>query len=91
MRGSGMTTSSLILNALVCLAIAAVRARSREREVMRHVIAGRPNKLIADALDISVRTVEVHRARLFDKMKVKSAVELANLVRGAGASVSSAE
>ena len=63
----------------------------REREVMRHVIAGRPNKLIADALDISVRTVEVHRARLFDKMNVKSAVELANLVRGAGASAGSAE
>jgi two-component system response regulator DctR len=53
----------------------------REREVMHLVIAGRPNKLIADALDISVRTVEVHRARVFDKMNVKSAVELANLLR----------
>jgi len=52
----------------------------REREVMRLVIEGRPNKLIADALDISVRTVEVHRARVFDKMDVKSAVELANLL-----------
>lgn len=54
----------------------------REREVMRWVIAGLPNKLIADRLDISVRTVEVHRARVFDKMNVKSAVELANLLRG---------
>jgi two-component system response regulator DctR len=53
----------------------------REREVMHLVIEGRPNKLIADALDISVRTVEVHRARVFDKMDVKSAVELANLLR----------
>jgi two-component system, LuxR family, response regulator DctR len=53
----------------------------RERAVMRLVIAGLPNKLIADELDISVRTVEVHRARVFDKMEVKSAVELANLVR----------
>lgn len=52
----------------------------REREVMRLVIDGRPNKLIADELDISVRTVEVHRARVFDKMNVKSAVELANLL-----------
>jgi two-component system, LuxR family, response regulator DctR len=52
----------------------------REREVMRLVVEGRPNKLIADALDISVRTVEVHRARVFDKMDVKSAVELANLL-----------
>ena len=50
----------------------------REREVMRLVVEGRPNKLIADELAISVRTVEVHRARLFDKMTVKSAVELAN-------------
>jgi two-component system response regulator DctR len=53
----------------------------REREVMALVIAGKPNKLVADALGISVRTVEVHRARVFDKMKVKSAVELANLLR----------
>ena len=53
----------------------------REREVMRLVIDGKPNKLVADALGISVRTVEVHRARVFDKMKVRSAVELANLLR----------
>ena len=53
----------------------------RERDVMRLVIEGRPNKLIADALGISVRTVEVHRARVFEKMDVKSAVELTNLLR----------
>jgi two-component system, LuxR family, response regulator DctR len=52
----------------------------REREVMNLVVEGKPNKLIADALDISVRTVEVHRARVFEKMNVKSAVELANLL-----------
>ncbi|MEW6707994.1 MAG: response regulator [Pseudomonadota bacterium] len=56
----------------------------REREVMQLVIEGRPNKLIADALAISVRTVEVHRARVFEKMHVKSAVELANLLREHG-------
>ncbi|MBT9507488.1 response regulator [Rhodoferax sp.] len=55
----------------------------RERDVMRLVVEGLPNKLIADRLDISVRTVEVHRARVFDKMEVKSAVELANLLRNA--------
>jgi two-component system response regulator DctR len=53
----------------------------RERDVMKLVAKGLPNKLIADELDISVRTVEVHRARVFDKMDVKSAVELANLLR----------
>ena len=54
----------------------------RERDVMRLVVEGRPNKLIADELDISVRTVEVHRARVFEKMEVRSAVELANALRG---------
>ena len=54
----------------------------REREVMLLVVQGLPNKLIADQLNISVRTVEVHRARVFEKMNVKSAVELSNLLRG---------
>jgi two-component system response regulator DctR len=58
-----------------------VELTDRERDVMRLVVEGLPNKLIADQLDISVRTVEVHRARVFDKMEVKSAVELANLLR----------
>ncbi|MDP2419025.1 MAG: response regulator, partial [Hydrogenophaga sp.] len=49
----------------------------RERAVMDLVVAGLPNKLVADQLGISVRTVEVHRSRVFDKMAVKSAVELA--------------
>jgi two-component system response regulator DctR len=53
----------------------------REHEVMTRVIQGLPNKLIADQLGISVRTVEVHRARVFEKMGVKSAVELSNAIR----------
>ena len=66
-----------------------VRARvheltEREQAVMRLVIDGLPHKLIADELTISVRTVEVHRARVFDKMQVKSAVELANVLRELG-------
>ncbi|MEY2622198.1 MAG: hypothetical protein RIT26_2018 [Pseudomonadota bacterium] len=56
----------------------------REHEVLSRVVQGLPNKLIADELGISVRTVEVHRARMFEKMGVKSAVELTNLVRGTG-------
>ena len=56
----------------------------RERGVMQLVVEGVPNKLIADQLDISVRTVEVHRARVFDKMQVKTAVELANLLKTGG-------
>ena len=48
---------------------------------MQLVARGLPNKLIADALNISVRTVEVHRARTFEKMGVRSAVDLINTLR----------
>lgn len=65
--------------------VAGVEARlasltQREQDVMRLVVEGLPNKLIADKLTISVRTVEVHRSRVFDKMEIKSAVELSNLL-----------
>jgi two-component system response regulator DctR len=52
----------------------------REKEVMELILAGKFNKVIADALNISMRTVEVHRARVFEKMEVRSAVELAQLL-----------
>ena len=52
----------------------------REQAVMQLIAAGLPNKLVADQLQISVRTVEVHRARIFDKMGVKSVVELVRLL-----------
>jgi two-component system response regulator DctR len=55
----------------------------REQSVMRLVAAGLPNKLVADQLQISIRTVEVHRSRVFDKLGVKSAVDLVNLLREA--------
>jgi RNA polymerase sigma factor (sigma-70 family) len=48
----------------------------REREVMRQVVAGKPNKVIADELDLSIKTVEVHRARLMEKLNVNSVAEL---------------
>ena len=54
---------------------------TRERQIMELVLAGKFNKVIADELNISMRTVEVHRANLFEKMQVKTAVELANLVK----------
>jgi two-component system response regulator DctR len=52
----------------------------REQEVMQLVLAGKFNKVIADELNISMRTVEVHRSRVFEKMGVRSAVELAQLL-----------
>lgn len=54
------------------------RLTRREREVMDLVVAGRHNREIADALNISVRTVEVHKARMMAKLGVEN---LAALVR----------
>lgn len=54
---------------------------AREREVLDLILAGKMNKVVADELGISMRTVEVHRAHIFDKMQVKTAVELAGLLK----------
>jgi len=50
----------------------------REREVLDELIRGRYNKNIADHLGITPRTVEFHRANIFEKMGVSSAIELAH-------------
>lgn len=52
----------------------------RERDVMDYVAMGKPNKVIAAELGVSQRTIEAHRARIFQKMRVKNAVELARCV-----------
>ncbi len=52
----------------------------RERAVMERVAAGKLNKVIADELNIAMRTVEVHRARVFAKLGVRSAAEVASLL-----------
>lgn len=54
---------------------------SRERQIMDLILAGKFNKVIADELQISMRTVEVHRAHLLEKMGVRTAVELAQLLK----------
>lgn len=48
----------------------------REREVMQLVVAGKLNKQIADELNISMKTVEAHRARVMEKMGVRTLAEL---------------
>jgi two-component system response regulator TtrR len=54
----------------------------RERAVLRCVIAGKLNKTIADELEISVKTVEFHRAHVMEKMRATSVAELVQLTLG---------
>lgn len=49
----------------------------RERQIVTYVAAGRPNKVIAIDLGISLRTVEAHRSRIFTKLQVRNAMQLA--------------
>ncbi|CAN7363348.1 response regulator FixJ [Neorhizobium sp. LjRoot104] len=56
----------------------------RERQVLAAVVAGLPNKSIAYDLDISPRTVEVHRANVMAKMKAKSLPQLVRMAIAAG-------
>jgi len=56
----------------------------REREVLEGLLAGLPNKTIAYDLGISPRTVEIHRARVMDKMAARSLSELIRLALSAG-------
>ena len=60
------------------------RLTARERAVMELVAAGKPNKVIAHDLDISMKTVEVHRAHVMEKMRAGSVAELTRLLVQAG-------
>jgi FixJ family two-component response regulator len=52
----------------------------RERDVLEQVVKGLPSKSIARVLDISYRTVELHRGHIMEKLRVRSAAELIRLV-----------
>jgi len=56
----------------------------REREVLELLVIGHPNKVIAHRLDISPRTVEIHRAHVMEKMKARSLPELVRTAMQAG-------
>jgi two-component system, LuxR family, response regulator FixJ len=60
------------------------RLTPRERDVFHQLIVGHPNKVIAYNLSISARTVEIHRARVMEKMEVRSLPELVRLAIEAG-------
>jgi len=56
----------------------------RERQVLDHLVAGHANKVIAYELDISPRTVEIHRAHLMEKMQARSLSDLVRFALAAG-------
>jgi two-component system, LuxR family, response regulator FixJ len=56
----------------------------REKDVLRHLVAGHPNKVIAYELSISPRTVEIHRGHLMEKMQARSLSNLIQMALAAG-------
>lgn len=62
------------------------RLTSRERQVLRHIVAGHPNKTTAASLNISRRTVEHHRAAIMQKTRTRSVSELVRLALRTGLS-----
>lgn len=52
----------------------------REKQVLELVVQGKANKVIAGDLDVSQRTVEIHRARVMEKMQVRSLAQLVRMV-----------
>jgi two-component system response regulator FixJ len=83
-------TPQLRSEAIMAAAALVGTLSTREREVLDALVAGQPNKVIAYDLGISVRTVEVHRARMMDRLGVGQFAEavrlgvLAQLARGGG-------
>lgn len=63
---------------------------AREREVMEHLVAGRPNKVIAHSMNISPRTVEVHRGRVMEKMQARSLSDLVRMALAANIEIPAA-
>jgi two-component system response regulator FixJ len=61
----------------------------RERDVFQELVSGKQNKVIAFDLNISPRTVEVHRARVIEKMQARSLSELVRMALAAGIQIKS--
>ncbi len=60
------------------------RLSPRERQVLDLVVASKPNKIIADILGISIKTVELHRSNMMNKLGVRSVPELMKVALGHG-------
>ena len=73
-RGSGGAMANELL----------AKLSPRERQVLDLVVASKPNKIIADILGISIKTVELHRANMMGKLGVRSLPELMKVALGHG-------
>jgi len=74
LKMNNQAMESLVRNELIDKRIATLTPR--EKEVMIRVTEGKPNKVIAHELSVSIKTVEVHRARMMEKMAASSVAEL---------------
>jgi two-component system response regulator FixJ len=85
-RGAGGPRQSVMSRAI---AERLGRLTPREREVFHQLIVGHPNKVIAYNLSISARTVEIHRARVMDKLEVRNLPELVRFAIEGGVAIPS--
>lgn len=65
-------------------AVALAKLTPREKQVLDLVVASKPNKIIADILGISIKTVELHRANMMAKLGVRSVPDLMKVALGHG-------
>ena len=72
------------INARVAFAERLALLTAREREIMDRIVSGQANKVIANELSLSERTVEIHRAKVMSKINVHSLAELVALVTRTG-------
>ena len=70
----------MVLNGLLPATVLFDSLTPRERDELSYIAIGKANKVIAAELAISQRTVEAHRARVFQKLRVRNAVELTRFV-----------
>ena len=75
-RGAATLTAAFDREAV---AARVAQLTAREREVMDLVVAGHPNKVVANRLGIAVRTVEIHRAKVMDKVQARNLSELVRM------------
>jgi two-component system, LuxR family, response regulator FixJ len=76
-------TDRMITNEALAAQRRVSRLSPREREVLKGLVAGQPHKVVARKLGISTRTVEIHRARIIEKVEARSFSELVRIAMAA--------